>query len=186
MERLIARRYSKALFDLAIEQNMASEYNAAARTLADIIEKDDGFMQILKNPSISRSQKSTIVNAALKDRVPTDFVGMIELILKRGREQSLVDIFRDYESLYNDYRAVAIAKLTTPTQLDAEIVNQISQIVSKKINKTVEIQMEIDPGLVAGFCIEVDGFIFDATTKTKLAGLKKHLLKSAVKIGDQQ
>ena len=185
MERLAALRYSKALFNLALQQgdSFVDDYNAAAEALADVFESDEHFLAMLKNPSISRAQKSDLVQKVLQDRVPTDFLGLIELVLKRGREEYLIDIFRHFTVLYNDYKRIAIATVTSPTYLEPHKIAEIKVAISQKINKSVEILPIVDPTLIAGICIEVDGFVFDTSIKAKLADLKKQLMNTQVKIG---
>ncbi|MCL2171033.1 MAG: ATP synthase F1 subunit delta [Defluviitaleaceae bacterium] len=176
MERLAALRYSKALFDTALEQNDLDNYNQAAIALADVLESDELFLPTLRNPSIPRAQKTALVQTALKGRVPDEFLGLIDLVLKRGREDVLVDIFRHFTRLHNEHKSISIAQLTIPENLPAEKINEISAAVSKKLSKTIKIETTIDPSLIAGFRIEVDGFVFDSTTKTQLAEMKKLLL----------
>ena len=184
MERLAALRYSKALFDMAVENKDVDGYNAAAMALADILDTDEYFLATLKNPSIPRAQKSELVHKALQGRVPVSFLGLIELVLKRGREGLLVDIFRHFTVLYNDYKSVAIATVTSPVYLEPQKIAEIKAVISSKINKSVEIQPIIDESLIAGLRIEVDGFEIDTSIKSRLADMKKQLLNPNVRMGD--
>jgi len=185
MERLAALRYSKALFDSAVENRDVDGYNDTAAALTEILETDKYFLATLKNPSISRAQKSELVHKALQGRVPVDFLGLIELVLKRGREGYLVDIFRHFAVLYNEYKSISIATVTSPIYLEPQRISEIKAVIASKINKSVEIQPVVDESLIAGLRIEVDGYVVDSSLKTKLADMKKQLLKSQFKMGDR-
>lgn len=176
MDKIVAMRYGKALFDLAIEKNLVNEYNDAVVDLLDIIEQNKEFVDILSNPGITQAQKLDFVQKILLSLVPEDFIGLLSLVLRRGREASLKDMLSHFQVLYFEHKKIAKAVLYAPKQLDNAKIVEITNIVSKKLGKTVEAELVIDETLIAGFKIEVDGFVFDASIKMQLTKLKNQLL----------
>jgi F-type H+-transporting ATPase subunit delta len=85
-------------------------------------------------------------------------------------------MLRHFEQLYKEYKRVADAKLYSATQLSPQKLSEISGILSKKLDKIINLELVVDPSLLAGFRVEVDGFVFDSSIKNQLAGLKKQLL----------
>lgn len=178
MDKLAAIRYAKAIFDIAVEKNELEAYNDAARGLLHILEADSDFVAIINHPGIPSSIKITAMESALVGKVPADFIGLFILIVKRGREDILPEIFRHFETLYMEHSRKAVAKLYYPQELPPEKIAEITGILQVKTGKSVEIEKHHDPSLIAGFRVEVGGFVLDASMKNRLAMLKKELLGS--------
>ena len=176
MEKLAVLRYAKALFDIAAEKNAVAEYNQAAANILHVLESDKDVVGIINHPSIPLDKKTDALSAAFKGTVPEDFIGMFSLLLRRGRKDDIMGILRHFDVLYKEYSRLAVAVLTSSEQLPAEKVNEIAGILSKKLDKTVQIEQVIDKSLIAGFRVEVDGFVFDAGVKHQLNNMKKQLL----------
>jgi len=178
MDKLAVLRYAKALFDIAVENNAVAEYNLASVDMLAVFESDPEIIGILNHPSIPLDSKIGAVATAFDGRVPSDFVGMIALMLRRGRNDEIVGVLQQFDVLYKEYAKLAVAKIYAPEQLDQARIDEIVQIVSRRLDKTIQVEFFIDPSLIAGFRVEVDGFVFDASIKYQMKGLKKQLLGS--------
>ena len=178
MEKLAVLRYTKAIFELAAEKNAVSEYNDVAARLLGVLEADKEIMGILNHPGIPLEQKTDALKAAFggMGAAADDFVGLFALLLRRSRKDDILGILRHFDVLYKDYSRLAVAKLYSRETLSAEKVAEITAILSKKLDKTVQIEQIIDESLIAGFRVEVDGFVFDASIKHQMNLMKKELL----------
>ena len=178
MEKLAVLRYTKALFDLAVEKNAVQQYNQAAASILNLLESDKDVVGIINHPSIPLDKKMDALTIALAGTVPADFMGIFALMLRRGRKDDILGVLRHFDVLYKEYSRLAVAKLYSSEELPQEKVNEITQILSKKLDKTIEVEKVIDKSLIAGFRVEVDGFVFDASIKNQMNLMKKQLLGS--------
>jgi len=178
MDRLAVLRYAKALFGIAAENNAVAQYNLAATQMLAVFESDPEIIDILNHPSIPIESKIGAVAVAFDGKVPSDFVGMIALMLRRGRNDDIIGVLRQFDVLYREYARLAIAKIYAPDQLGQARIDEIVQIISRRLDKTIQVEFFVDPSLIAGFRVEVDGFVFDASIKHQMKGLKKQLLGS--------
>jgi len=179
MEKLAVLRYSNALFALAVEKNAVEAYNTAAKAILAAFENDKDILGIINHPGIPLTDKENALSAAFVGKIPDDFLGLFSLLLKRGRKNEILGVLRHFDTLYMDYVRKTVAKLYSPEELSAEKVAQIIDVLSKKLNKTVQIERIIDKDLIAGFRVEVDGYVFDASIKHQMKMLKKELLGNA-------
>jgi len=179
MEKLAILRYAKALFALAIEKNAVAEYNEAAKSVLAVLEHDKDVLGIINHPAIPLVQKMDAFSRAFAGKVPDDFIGLFHLLLRRGRKNEILGVLHHFDKLYMDYARKTVALLYSPAELPQTKIAEITSTLSQKLNKTVEIQSRIDPGLIAGFRVEVDGYVFDASIKHQMENLKKELLGNA-------
>ena len=176
MDVIASKRYAQAMFDLSIERNQLEEYHSATETLLKILEDDNNFSEILSHPAINKDEKLSLLQKTLANQVPDDFIGLIFLLLKRGREGILKELINQFKVLYLDYKKIANAKVYSARELPEEKVAEIRNLVSKKLGKAVIIDNIIDSELIAGFKVEVEGYLFDASVKTRMNELKEQLL----------
>lgn len=59
--------------------------------------------------------------------------------------------------------------------MDQEDVEKIKQSLSEKLGKKVELSQELDPSLIGGFLVTIDGKMIDNSLKHKLTNLKTSL-----------
>jgi len=178
MDKLAVLRYAKALFEIAAERNAVAEYNMAAKDMLEVFTADPEIIGILNHPSIPLDSKITAVATAFDGKVPSDFIGMIALMLRRGRNNDIIGVLQHFDVLYKDYAKLAIARIYAPEQLEQTKIDEIVGIVARRLDKTIQVEFYIDPTLIAGFRVEVDGFVFDASIKYQMKGLTKQLLGS--------
>ena len=178
MEKLAVLRYTRAIFELAVEKNAVSEYNDAAAQILEALEADKEIMGILNHPSIPLEHKIDALKAAFGGMgvAADDFVGLLGLLLRRGRKDDVLGILRHFDVMYKEYSRLSVAKLYSREALGADKTAEITAILSKKLDKIIQIEQIIDESLIAGFRVEVDGFVFDASVKHQMNLMKKELL----------
>ena len=176
MERIAVLRYAQALFELAIERGMVKEYDQAAKDIHAVLTSDSDLLAVVNHLSIPPHEKMTAMKGIFGNKIPEDFMGIFELVFRRSRQGELLGILSRIGELYKDYIKVGVAKLYSAAELPKNKLNEIKDLLQKKLDKTVEFELHIDPSLIAGFRVEIDGLVFDSSMKSQVASLKKELL----------
>jgi len=176
MERIAVLRYAKALFELAVERGEVELYNKACTDILAVFEADKDLLAVVNHLAIPADQKMQTMKAIFEGKIPEDFLGIFGLVFRRGRQRELSAILERFGQLYREHMRIATAKLYAAAELPQDKLNEISQVLGKKLEKTIEFEKVIDPSLIAGFRVEVDGFVFDASTKNQINVMKKQLL----------
>lgn len=70
---------------------------------------------------------------------------------------------------------VVSAKELTPRQIES-----IRGILEKKTGLNVEIKVNVDPDLIGGFYVIIDGRMFDGTVRNDLKSMKDRLKRGSV------
>jgi F-type H+-transporting ATPase subunit delta len=173
MERLNAL-YASALFDLALERNNIDESLSQAVFLRDILH-DTGIMRILMHPHISRIEKQNILTDAFDGKIQKDLVSILRLTIDKNRQAFMVSILDAYIGLIEKFKRIVTAKVITATELDEKRIEELRDTLTEKLNKTVRIEVSVDPSVIAGPYIYVDGYYLDWTFKTRLRELTVHM-----------
>lgn len=69
-----------------------------------------------------------------------------------------------------------LALVSSPVKLDPEQVSTIRQILTKKFKRPITVKTRIDQSIIAGFTVEVEGKVIDASINRQLEEVKQQML----------
>jgi F-type H+-transporting ATPase subunit delta len=173
-----AKRYAKALFDLAMERGKLDEYEAAAEIFA-VVLKDAELTAFLTNPRVTNADKLKAVEDAFRELLPNglpeDFSGLVSVSLEKKRERELGAQMDAFIAMVKDWRGVAEAHITSALPLTQEQVERITELLSKKTEKKIITHTTVDSTVIGGLRVRVGGMLYDGTVSASLEKLKRHL-----------
>jgi F-type H+-transporting ATPase subunit delta len=172
----ISVRYAKALYDLAIETNVAKEVYDHSYAVSKTIDPSSDFYYVLHNPVILPSEKERILTSVLGDTVHPLLTKFIALMVRKRRESFIVNALLVYQKIYREKTGLVKVLIESPAELGDEVKNKILDFVKKKFNKTPELEIKIIPSLVGGFIVEVEGLLLDLSVSGQLAYIRKALV----------
>ena len=76
---------------------------------------------------------------------------------------------------YRERKHILMGKLTTAVEAP-ELVRHLEEIGSLKTDSTVEIKANIDPSIIGGYIIEIDGYRLDASVADQLRRVKRQFI----------
>jgi F-type H+-transporting ATPase subunit delta len=170
----LAARYAKSLLDLALEKNQLEAVYQDMQYISRLTQESPELVRILKSPVIQGEKKEKILNALTGDKLGNIVHSFNRLLAKKGREANIPEIAAAFIRQYKDYKDIHIVSLTTAIpvseEVKAAIVNKIRTAAGMK---TVELKTSVNPGIIGGFIIEVDGRLIDASILYDLNTVKK-------------
>jgi F-type H+-transporting ATPase subunit delta len=167
-------RYATALFELAREKNELDASLPQAVFLRDTL-KDPECKRVVSHPHISASEKMDFFKNAFSGSISEDLLGLVYLAVAKDRENYLVPALTAYIEMVNQYKRHTTAQVITASPLTESQQNALRASLSAKLNKHVDIEIKLDPSLIGGFTIYVDGFMIDSTLKKRFYDLKNEL-----------
>jgi len=173
MERL-SILYATALFDLAKEQDNVDEFLDEALLIRDSLQ-EDGCRRVIVHPHISESEKREFFSNAFAGFIHEDLLGFLFLVIEKNREAYLIPALTALIDKIEHYKKKVTAKVFFATPLDDEQVAEMKEMLSGKLDKDVEISLKVDPSVIGGPYIFVDGFYLDWTVKKRLRDLTVHM-----------
>ncbi|MEI6049050.1 MAG: ATP synthase F1 subunit delta [Bacteroidota bacterium] len=172
-------RYSRALFQSALEKKILDEVNQDMIFIAEICKIPE-TKEFLHSPIIVPSKKTTIFHNILGDNVEKITLSLIDLVVKNGRESFLPAIARVFIREMMKYKGITESILTTAVKADAKVKKQITDLISEVLKTKVELEEKIDTEIIGGFILRVDDNYIDASIRNKLRKIKKELKGSVM------
>jgi len=169
----VAKRYSKGLFDFALESKQETLVYQEMKSLQNTILVSKELRNFLNNPILDPKRKLKVASEifAKFDKITKTF---IDLVIKHKREGNLLEITRSYQNLYEYNNNITKVSLITATELDEVTLDSIYK-KSKLIpaNAKIILNHKIDSTLVGGFILQVGDNQIDTSIKSKLASMRK-------------
>jgi F-type H+-transporting ATPase subunit delta len=171
-----ARRYSQALFRMALENKELNRWQSDLRRVASLL-KERALLTLISNPEITPAEKSKTLSQRLGDINPLA-VKLVLLLAAKGRLTIIDDIAEEYQALVDNYRGIEgteIAEVTTAIPLDDEYQLKVAQRITEITGKPVMLRPKVDPAIIGGIIIRVGDKLIDGSIRSKLTALRKDL-----------
>ncbi len=175
---VVGRNYAEALL-LAAEARGAAEierYGRLIDAVAGAVRADERIAVALESPRVAKATKATLLERALEDLAPAEFVRFLQAVVRRGRQGVLAEIAQEYQGLVDVKLNRVQAGVTLARDPDTELERQIIERLTAAIGKDVRAHFRTDRGILGGMVVRVGDRIFDGSVRRKLATLRRKML----------
>jgi F-type H+-transporting ATPase subunit delta len=167
-------RYANALLELSEESGTLEESLEQATFVRDMLKSADvqGF---LMHPYVPDSTKQQFFENAFSGKLAKDLMGFLHLMVRKNRNSLIVPVLTEYIDRANRHLGRIKAKVVSAKALTEKQIESIRNILSQKTAMRVEVKTTIDPDVIGGFYILLEGRIFDRTVRSDLNTMKERL-----------
>lgn len=179
--RAAAKRYAKALFDVAFNEADVQVVGDVLQAFADLVRGNEPLAHVFANPAIPAAQKRAIAEALLgrAGSVPPPVAKLILLLAERDRLMLLQDLAAAYSERVLDYQKVMRGTVTTAIALEPEKVKALEQGLGKATGRTVMLDPRVDPAIIGGAITRLGSTVYDGSVVTQLEKMKQALVEGA-------
>ncbi len=174
----ITRRYGRAIFDLAQEQNQGDRVLDDLRTIVSLCSEHDGLADVLYQP-VHPSNERLAVWRSLADRAESSPLvrNFCAYLIDNGRMSSLPGIAEEMEGLIDEQAGVTRGEIIAAAPLQGNELQRLRAALSAHVGKELDLTVRVDPGLVGGLVAKVGNLVFDGSLRTQLEQLRSNLTK---------
>jgi len=180
-ESRISVRYSKALFQSALEKKILGRINQDMILVKDICSVPE-MKELLSNPVIIPSKKTEVLRNLLGKDLHKLTMLMIDLVVKNGREAYIPAIARVFIHDTKEYNGITETLLTTAVKVDTGIKKQVTDMIADLFKTNVDLKENIDVSIIGGFILKIEDNYIDASVRNKLRKIRKELNSGSMAI----
>ncbi len=179
--QVIAKRYSKALFNLAEEEKAIERYGAELGGFIELVKTLPELGNALRNPLYPEAAKKNIFKkVAKKLKLSPVLKGFFTLLIEKDRIQHLPEIGEYYRKLIDEHSGIARARVSAAVELGEADIQEIAASLEKKVGKKVVVEFQQDPSLLGGVFAQIGDLVLDGSVKRQLLIFKESLKRGAV------
>jgi F-type H+-transporting ATPase subunit delta len=176
----IARRYARALIGLGQEQNKTDTLSGDLETFVGVLDTGEGQLRsALTNPGLTTQERKAVLDMVLaKLSLDNDSANFLRLLVDKNRFAAFDGIVRAFNEMADELAGRARAVVTTATKLTAATAKSVQEALEASTGKTVEIDFQVDPGLIGGMVAQVGDISYDASVRARLEDLQSALIRN--------
>jgi F-type H+-transporting ATPase subunit delta len=171
-----ARRYSKAIFQLATEEGHVEAWDKRLANLRELLSDPD-VVAVLTNPTIPTEERMGLISDAPQVLDP-EATNLAKLLIESDRVRDIVGIEEEFQRLADQAAGRARATVTTAVELTAKDRDLVEDQLSKRLGKKIRMQVIVDPRLLGGLKLQYGDRLVDASVATRLQQLRRRLAAS--------
>lgn len=174
----IARRYAKALIQIAVGQESVELYNTELTGFSQALASSPEATALLSDPGIRIEVKRELLKEMIArlgiSKTISDF---ILLLLDKKRLYFLSQIASSYRSFADEAAGILRATITSALPLTESQVNELCSALEKSTGKKVVLDVATDPSLIGGVVSRIGDKVLDGSIRTQLAKIQELLQK---------
>ena len=168
-----ARRYAKAIFELAQQDKQIEEWGQRLARIRELFSNEK-VAEVLTNPTIATERREQlIVGVRSLDQEATN---LARLLIESRRVNQVEAIEEEFQRLSDEAAGRVRATATTAVELSTDVREDIRRDLSERLNKDVRLSVVVDPRILGGLRLQFGDHVIDATVATRLAQLRRSLV----------
>ena len=171
----IARMYGGSLYDLAAEEGLETRILDELDEAAKLIRDDPEYLRLLSTPSIPKKERCALLDEAFRGQVHLYVLNFMKLLCEKGALRELPGCARAYRIRYNAAHGILEATAITAIAMTAAQTEQLRQKLETITGKKIDLATKIDPSVLGGIRLDIEGTELDGTVQNRLATLRRNI-----------
>lgn len=170
-----AKIYGSGLYDLALEDSLTGQIMTELEEVRRIFRDNPDYQKLLGLPSIPKHERTKLVEEAFGDQVQRYLVNFLKILCERGIIMEFRGCCDEYTRRYRIDHHISEAVVYSAVPLSASQKEALKDRLEKMSSRTVILTEKLQPSLIAGIRVELDGKELDGSLKSRLAGISRKL-----------
>ena len=176
MATAAARRYAKAVFDLAEREGQVDEWGRRVAAIRQLLS-DPEIASVLTNPTIATEQRFALISDAPHVLDP-EATNLAKLLIESNRVRDVTEVEVEFQRLADEAAGRVRATVTTAVELTPKDRDRVADELSKRLGKEIRMHLVVDPRILGGLKLQYGDRLVDASVSTRLQQLRRRLAAS--------
>jgi F-type H+-transporting ATPase subunit delta len=177
--RTSANRYAKALFDVAVQENVdLAQVEQDLTEMNELLVSNNELAQVTTRNGVPDAARVAIISeVATQSGVVVPVKKLLVLLADKRKLDRLPDLVVDFRERLLAHQNVVHAEVTSAAALSPEKTKALQESLSKVTGKKVELSVSVDPSLLGGVVARIGSTVYDGSVRTQLAQMRQELVK---------
>ena len=175
----LAREYGDGLYALAEEENISREVLSQLQVLVGCFREQPDFLRLLGNMALSKEERVRILDDAFRSQVHPYLLNFLKILCERRALGEFEGCVAAFKAQYDEAHGIVEAVVTTAVALDDKQRARLSAKLSEMTGREVELREKVDPAVIGGVLLEMNGRRYDNTLTTRLKSIHSAMTQGA-------
>ncbi|NLD19573.1 MAG: ATP synthase F1 subunit delta [Clostridiales bacterium] len=168
--------YGAALFQAAVETNKKDVILSEAEELLDIFVREPDLKAFINYPAISVNEKKKVIAGIFQGKICDELINFLYVLVDKGRTTHFERIIKEYKKLVEREEGCSYGTVYSVIPLTDNRIEVLEKETSRLMKSNVWLTNELDPKLIAGIKILVEGKIVDASIRKRFDELESQII----------
>jgi len=169
-----AKRYARAIFELASEEGLVDRWAERLGAVRDILGRPE-VASVLANPTIDVRRREEAAAALLEGHAGREVRNLARLLVGANRVGELDGIIEQYQLLADESAGRVRATATTAVPLTRPDADKLEATLAKRLGRQVRLDNQVDGAIIGGLVLRMGDRVIDASVATRLQQLRRQL-----------
>ncbi len=171
------RRYARALFSLASEENRVAAVREELRRLGALLEASPELRAVLLQPLHPAAERRSVLESVAERLAASSLLRRFySYLIDQRRLVAFAEIEAEFVRLADEAAGRSRVRLKTAQPLSEAQTERLVRALSARAGTQVELEIEVDPELVGGLVAQLGDTVYDGSLRTQLQQLRSALL----------
>ena len=172
--RTLARPYAKAVFSFAVEAGALDQWSASLELLSAVVQQAP-IRKLLASPELTTEQQAATIIDVCGESLDDKSRNFVSLLAENRRLPLLPFIYAQFRDLKAAQEATVDVELISASPLDDQQCQKISQALSSRLERRVNVAVSVDQSLIGGVLVRAGDTVIDGTVRGRLSKLAQAL-----------
>lgn len=165
----LAKRYAKAIFELAEEKQILPALQADMEAIVAVLKVSHTFAEVLSSPVLSvEESKKLLEQFATQARLSTLTQKLFAVLIRNRRVKEMQEIAQAVLDRLEAHHHIVRVQVTSAVALTPEAVRQLEQHLSTALHQTAKVEVAVDTRILGGLIIAVGSKMWDDSIAGKI------------------
>jgi F-type H+-transporting ATPase subunit delta len=177
--RLVARRYAKALVEIGLKQGTLQSIQKELAAIDALVRGNADLERFVAAPLIGPVKKAAAFDEVLSKAGVTGGVRrFFQVVAQAARLNLIHELVAAFDELVDERMGVVNAAVASAQPLSPSQSKALEASLAARTGKTIRLQWKADPALLGGLKVQVGSTVYDASLQGQLRQLKTRLLSA--------
>ncbi|MBR1820116.1 MAG: ATP synthase F1 subunit delta [Clostridia bacterium] len=171
----LAREYGEGLYELARDEELRPMIHEQLEDISALLKAEPEFIRLLCSRAVERAARLKIVDDTFANHVHPYVTNFMKLLVEKEHFDAFLLCCQWFHQRYNEDYGIVEARVTSAVALNEEERAALRVRLSKISGRQVSLIEAVDPSVIGGVRVEMDGKRYDNTIQDRLGRLKRSL-----------
>lgn len=170
-----AKTYAGALYDLAVEENAASEIMKDLSMVCDALREMPEYSKLLSTPAVPKEERKALLKEAWQGHISQYTMNFLCMLCDGGTIPEIFNCEEEFRDRLNKDLGITEVVVTSAVALTDSQKSALTAAVEKKTGKKVILTEKVNPAVLGGLKLSVGGKQYDGTVSYHLGSIAQML-----------
>ena len=170
-----ARVYGDSLYDLASEEKLTDAILKQLQEIREIFRENPEYITLLSEPSIKKEERTDLIEKAFGEDAERYLVNFLKILCEKNILREYEGCVEEFTKRYNADHGIIEAVVTSAVALSSDRKKALKEKLEKVSGKKVSLVTKVNPAVIAGIKVELEGVEMDGSVQGRLGDISKKL-----------